>query len=135
MSMPPVPPAPPLRAVSPPAPRDVPAKATRSDAAPGPRNASVPAVRSDATTPSRVAAPADALDGSIPYAALLTDPLRRVRTTDPLVRSLMVEGMRRSVTFGELVTAMNASDVIVYIQRVSRLPPTIAGQLMIVPVP
>ena len=39
------------------------------------------------------------------------------------------------MTFGDLVAAVNASDVIVYIQRVERLAPTIAGQLMIVPVP
>jgi hypothetical protein len=38
------------------------------------------------------------------------------------------------VTFGDLVAAVNASDVIVYIQRVDRLAPTIAGQLVIVPV-
>jgi hypothetical protein len=47
----------------------------------------------------------------------------------------MEEGLRRSVTFADLVAAVNATDVIVYIQRVDKLPPTIAGQLMIVPVP
>jgi len=63
-------------------------------------------------------------DAPVPYGAALNDPLRRVR-----------QGLKRSVTFADLVAAVNASDVIVYIQRVSQLAPTIAGQLLIVPVP
>jgi hypothetical protein len=74
-------------------------------------------------------------DASVPYGALLNEPLRRVRTVDARVTSLIEEGVRRSVTFADLVAAVNASDVIVYIQRVNRLAPTIAGQLVIVPVP
>ncbi len=82
-------------------------------------------------------APAEpaANDANVPYGALLIEPHRRVRTTDKLLLRLMEEGLRRSVTFGDLVAAVNATDVIVYIQRVDKLPPTIAGQLMIVPVP
>ena len=72
--------------------------------------------------------------GPVPYATLLEDPFRRVRTTDRFIQSMLAQGMKRSVTFGDLVAAVNASDVIVYIQRVNKLPPTIAGQLMIVPV-
>jgi hypothetical protein len=74
-------------------------------------------------------------DARVPYGALLNEPLRRVRAVDPHVTGLLEEGLKRSVTFGDLLAAVNASDVIVYIQRVSRLEPTIAGQLMIVPVP
>jgi hypothetical protein len=74
-------------------------------------------------------------DPSVPYGALLNEPLRRVRTVDAHLMLLIEEGLKRSVTFGDLLVALNASDVIVYIQRVSRLEPTIAGQLMIVPVP
>ena len=75
------------------------------------------------------------LTAPVPYAALLDGPLRRVRAADRHVKSLIEQGIRRSVTFRDLVAAVNASDVIVYIQRVDRLPPTVAGQLMIVPVP
>jgi hypothetical protein len=71
----------------------------------------------------------------VPYGALLTEPLRRVRTVDARVARLIEAGVRRSVTFADLVAAVNASDVIVYIQSVNRLAPNIAGQLVIVPVP
>ena len=76
----------------------------------------------------------DVSDASVPYGAALNDPLRRVRSLDPQIIGLMREGLKRSVTFADLVAAVNASDVIVYIQRVNQLAPTIAGQLVIVPV-
>ena len=63
--------------------------------------------------------------------ALLTADNRHVRTTDRYVQSLLVQGVRRSATFAELVTALNQSDVIVYIQSVDRLPSTLAGRLML----
>jgi hypothetical protein len=72
---------------------------------------------------------------SVPYGSLLNEPLRRVRSVDPHVTALLREGLKRSATFGDVVAAVNASDVIVYILRVNRLAPTIAGQLTIVPVP
>jgi hypothetical protein len=84
--------------------------------------------------PTNAPAPPGALLPA-PYAALLSDPLRRVRSVDSQITALMLEGLKRSVTFSDLVAAVNASDVIVYIQRVNSLAPTIAGQLMIVPVP
>jgi hypothetical protein len=74
-------------------------------------------------------------DAPTPYGALLHEPLRRVRSVDPQVIALILEGLKRSNTFADLVAAVNASDVIVYIQRVNQLAPTIAGQLVIVPVP
>lgn len=90
------------------------------------------------TGPS-AAAPSPSVAASVPaavrYDAMLQDPLRRVRTTDRIVQQLLGEGLLRSVTFSDLVAAINATDVIVYIQRVGKLPATIAGQLMIVPVP
>jgi len=86
------------------------------------------------TTPA--AAPAAAVnDVPVPYGAMLNDAYRRVRAADNHIKRLLEEGVKRSVTFGDLVAAVNATDVIVYIQRVDRLGPTIAGQLMIVPVP
>ena len=81
--------------------------------------------------PSRTEVP----DASVPYGAALNEPLRRVRSVDPQIIALMRQGLRRSVTFADLVAAVNASDVIVYIERVNQLAPTIAGQLVIVPVP
>jgi hypothetical protein len=82
------------------------------------------------------AAPKGAVnDVSVPYGAMLNDAFRRVRAADSHVKRLLEEGLKRSVTFGDLMAAVNASDVIVYIQRVERLGPTVAGQLMIVPVP
>ncbi|MEO7276213.1 MAG: hypothetical protein ABIX28_25105 [Vicinamibacterales bacterium] len=86
------------------------------------------------TTPA--AAPtAAATDVSVRYGAMLNDAFRRVRAADSQVKRLLEEGLKRSVTFGDLVAAVNASDVIVYIQRVERLGPAVAGQLMIVPQP
>jgi hypothetical protein len=74
-------------------------------------------------------------DPSVPYGALLNEPLRRVRSVDRQLTALMSSGLKRSATFADLVAGVNASDVIVYIQRVNQLAPTIAGQLLIVPVP
>ena len=82
-------------------------------------------------TPSAAAS----VPAAVRYDAMLEGPLRRVRTTDRIVKALLAEGLQRSQTFADLVAAVNATDVIVYIQRVAKLPPTIAGQLMIVPVP
>ena len=68
------------------------------------------------------------------YAAVLSEPLRRVRTTDKTVHALLLDGIRRSPTFAALVGSLNASDVIVYIERVDKIAPNVSGQLMLVPV-
>ncbi len=47
---------------------------------------------------------------------LLTAPDRRVRVTDARLFSILAEGMTRSRTFASLVTSLNRSDVIVYIE-------------------
>jgi hypothetical protein len=64
---------------------------------------------------------------------LLTSPDRRVRTVDRYLNDLLVVGVRRSATFGDLITRVNATDVIVYIEPVDHLPATIAGRLMLIP--
>jgi len=87
------------------------------------------------TGPDSSSVPTTIPSAAVRYEEMLEGPLRKVRTTDRIVQSLLAEGLRRSVTFSDLVAAVNATDVIVYIQRVPKLPPTIAGQLMIVPVP
>lgn len=61
-------------------------------------------------------------------------PPVRVRTTDKVIARLIEEGQRRSVTFADLVAAVNATDVIVYVQRVDNLPPVVGAQLVLVPV-
>lgn len=53
---------------------------------------------------------------------LLSAPDRRVRSTDPRIVELLEAGMQRSPTFAGLVKSVNATDVIVYIERVRELP-------------
>jgi hypothetical protein len=65
--------------------------------------------------------------------SLLTRPDRRVRTTNTRVRELIAEGVARSRTFAGLVTAVNRTDVIVYIEVVPYLPHSVAGRLLLVP--
>ena len=72
-------------------------------------------------------------DVSVPYGAMLNDAFRRVRAVTPHQR-LLEEGLKRSVTFGDW-SPRSTPATIVYIQRVDRLAPTVAGQLMIVLVP
>jgi hypothetical protein len=73
---------------------------------------------------------------SIPTPAqmLLQAPDRRVRATDPRVQALLVEGIRRSATFRSLLTELNRTDVIVYIERLMTLPKETLGRLTIVPI-
>ena len=66
-------------------------------------------------------------------ASLLTAPDRRVRSTDPHILELLHKGVARSKTFAELVTALNTTDVIVYIERSATLPKTLAGRLLLLP--
>lgn len=68
-------------------------------------------------------------------AELLESPERHVRTVDPHVQALLADGLAHSPTFGALVARLNASDVIVYIQPVPALPATLAGRLMLLPIP
>jgi hypothetical protein len=64
---------------------------------------------------------------------LLNAPDRRVRATDARLRSLLAEGLHRSRTFAGLVTALNRSDVIVYIESVMILPKGTEGRLTMLP--
>jgi hypothetical protein len=64
----------------------------------------------------------------------LSAPDRRVRSTDRRIVDLLQKGMERSKTFAELVTALNTTDVIVYIERVPTLPTTLAGRLLLLPI-
>jgi hypothetical protein len=60
---------------------------------------------------------------------LLNAPDRRVRAADARLQSLVAEGLNRSRTFASLVTAVNRTDVIVYIETVRVLPKNTMGRL------
>jgi hypothetical protein len=78
-----------------------------------------------APTPSSVMSPAHYL--------LLNAPERRVRAPDARVRSMLAEGLHQSRTFASLMTALNHSDVIVYIEAVMILPKDTMGRLAMLP--
>lgn len=77
------------------------------------------------------AAPASSSSASLSPASylLLNAPDRRVRVTDARLYSFLAEGMNRSRTFASLVTALNRTDVIVYIESVLTLPKGTMGRL------
>ena len=64
---------------------------------------------------------------------LLSAPDRRVRSADRRIVGLLATGMERSPTFAHLVRALNATDVIVYIEPTRLLPRTLAGRLLLLP--
>jgi hypothetical protein len=72
---------------------------------------------------------------SIPTPAqmMLQAPERRVRAADARVQALLVEGVRRSATFTALLTALNRTDVIVYVEKSMVMPKDTIGRLTIVP--
>jgi hypothetical protein len=71
--------------------------------------------------------------GPLPEPSVLDAPTRHVRTTDRSIRHLIARGYRRSPTFAALVTRLQASDVIVYVQEVPRLPGGLEGRMMMLP--
>lgn len=84
------------------------------------------------------AAPAPARASSSPtvspmHYVLLNAPDRRVRVTDARLHSLLAEGLTRSPTFSALVTALNRTDVIVYIESVMSMPKNHMGRLTMMP--
>ena len=64
---------------------------------------------------------------------VLEAPTRHIRTTDHSVRKMMRRGFRESRTFADLVTRLQRSDVIVYIEDVPRLPGALEGRMMMLP--
>jgi hypothetical protein len=66
-------------------------------------------------------------------AHVLDAPTRHIRTTDAKVRRLLRRGYRASRTFASLVTRLQRSDVIVYIEDVPRLPGALEGRMMMLP--
>jgi hypothetical protein len=55
-----------------------------------------------------------------------------VRTTDPLTRAWITHGAEESRTLRDLLSELTASDIIVHVQLVDRIPGGAAGQLFFV---
>jgi hypothetical protein len=65
--------------------------------------------------------------------AALESPTRHIRTVLPYVTSLLRDGFYRSPTFARLVTRIERSDLIVYIETPPSMPAGIEGRLLMLP--
>ena len=61
---------------------------------------------------------------------LLTAEDRHVRGVSPLAQQLVGEGMKRSHTFEAIVSALEATDLIVHVEVNVKLPTSVAGRLL-----
>jgi hypothetical protein len=66
---------------------------------------------------------------SAPAAMLLASPYNQVRAVDRRASAALADGLRRSPTFAGLITTINRSDVMVYIETVHGMPEAISGRL------
>ena len=66
-------------------------------------------------------------------AAVLDAPTRHVRGVGTLVPGLLRTGFTDSRTFATLLTRLEQSDVIVYVEDVPRLPGALDGRLLMLP--
>jgi len=78
-------------------------------------------------TAARPAAPLDKTD----VRAMMTSDRRHLRAVDKRVSDAIADGLGRSATFVSLVTALNSSDVIVYIETSRTMPSSLAGRMLI----
>jgi hypothetical protein len=58
----------------------------------------------------------------------------RVRSTNPHVTALIREGIRRSITFADLITRLGATDLIIYVERSRDLPRPLDGRVILLPI-
>ena len=65
--------------------------------------------------------------------AALESPTRHIRSASPSIASLIKDGFYRSPTFAGLVTRLERSDLIVYIEIVAQMPPGLEGRLVMLP--
>jgi hypothetical protein len=65
--------------------------------------------------------------------AALDSPYRHVRSQDRAVRHLLKRGFKYSYTFRELMSRLEQSDVIVYIEYTPNLPASLDGRMMMLP--
>ena len=66
--------------------------------------------------------------------AALDSPYRHVRSQDREVRHLLKRGFKYSYTFRQLMSRLQESDVIVYIEYTPNLPASLDGRMMMLPV-
>jgi hypothetical protein len=66
--------------------------------------------------------------------AVLESPTRHIRSAFPYVNSLLKDGFYRSPTFARLVTRLERSDLIVYVELAPQMPPGVEGRLLMLPV-
>lgn len=57
----------------------------------------------------------------------------RVRSTNPTVTAIIREGIKRSITFADLITQLGATDLIVYVERSRALPRALDGRVTLLP--
>ena len=70
-------------------------------------------------------------DAPAPRVEPHSDPLgSHVRGTSEAVNALLARGVQRSPTFARLVTQLNRSDVVVYVETNVKLPVGVDGRLM-----
>ncbi|MGH9310646.1 MAG: hypothetical protein ACRD1U_14815 [Vicinamibacterales bacterium] len=84
------------------------------------------------------APPAPAIDRPIAVVArplsadaMLASAERRVRSGNMRITKLLSDGVRRSRTFADLVTALHQTNVIVYVEPSNTLAPEIAGRILL----
>jgi hypothetical protein len=80
-----------------------------------------------AATPGLAATPLDKAD----VRAMMTSDHRHLRAVDKRVSEAIADGLQRSATFASLVVALDASDVIVYIETARAMPSALAGRMLI----
>lgn len=68
---------------------------------------------------------------AVPADEILKSPERRIRAMDQRVARLLSDGVRRSTTFAALVSALQGTDVIVYIEANNHLPARLGGRLLL----
>jgi len=62
--------------------------------------------------------------------AVLESPTRHIRTVFPYVTLLLKDGFEKSPTFARLVTRIERSDLIVYVELLEHMPPGVEGRLL-----
>lgn len=66
-------------------------------------------------------------------AAVLESPMRHVRAADRLTEKRLRTGFEQSPTFAALLRRLEQSDLVIYVEAVSRLPGALDGRLIIQP--
>jgi hypothetical protein len=65
--------------------------------------------------------------------AALESPTRHIRSASASIKSLIREGFYKSPTFAGLVTRLERSDLIVYVEVVAQMPAGVEGRLVMLP--